>query len=174
VKQSGGYVDVESQLGHGSTFTLYLPRVAAPAQPGVEPPAPPPRSGRETVLLVEDEPGVRALARRALTGFGYRVLEATNGVEALTVVRQTTDPIDLLLTDVVMPEMGGRELAQVLKQERPETRVLFTSGYPDSGGIALDVAESGVPYLPKPYTPNELAEKVREVLDAAVKGGDGS
>jgi PAS domain S-box-containing protein len=173
VKQSGGYIDVESQPGHGSTFTLYLPRVPAATQPVVEPPLPPPRPGRETVLLVEDEPAVRALARRALTGFGYRVLEATNGVEALTVARQTSEAIDLLLTDVVMPEMGGRELAQVLKQERPDTRVLFTSGYPDSGGIALDVAESGVPYLPKPYTPNELAEKVREVLDASVQGGDG-
>jgi CheY-like chemotaxis protein len=168
VKQSGGYIDVESQPGHGSTFTLYLPRVPAATQPVVEPP-PPPRPGRETVLLVEDEPAVRALARRALSSFGYRVLEATNGVEALTVARQTSEAIDLLLTDVVMPEMGGRDLAQVLKQERPGTRVLFTSGYPDSGGMALDVAESGVPYLPKPYTPNELAEKVREVLDTPVE-----
>jgi CheY-like chemotaxis protein len=121
------------------------------------------------VLLVEDESGVRALARRALKEFGYRVLEATNGAEALTVARGCNDQIDLLLTDVVMPEMGGRELAQVLKRERPETRVLFTSGYPDSGGMALDVAESGVPYLPKPYTPNELAQKVREVLDSAAE-----
>ena len=81
------------------------------------------------------------------------------------VARRSEEPLHLLLTDVVMPEMGGRELAQVLKRERPATRVLFTSGYPDTAGLQQDVEVAGVPYLPKPYTPNELAQKVREVLD---------
>jgi PAS domain S-box-containing protein len=165
VKQSGGYVDLTSEPGRGSVVTIYLPRVTAVPAAQPEPLPVPPRPGRETVLLVEDESGVRSLARRALQEFGYRILEAKNGAEALAVARQSSDPIDLLLTDVVMPVMGGRELAQRLKQERPETRVLFTSGYPDTAGMQQDVEEAGVPYLPKPYTPNQLAEKVREVLD---------
>jgi CheY-like chemotaxis protein len=127
------------------------------------------------VLLAEDETGVRSLARRALQRFGYTVLEAGNGEEALRVAREYGDPIDLLLTDVVMPEMGGRELAQILTRERPTTRVLYTSGYPDTAGLQEEVRESVVAYLPKPYTPEELAKKVREVLDApAVAGGEGS
>lgn len=168
VKQSGGYIDVSSEPTRGSVFTLYLPRVmdgipVAPEAPAAEPP----RAGGETVLLVEDEVGVRNLARRALQRFGYRVLEAGNGEEALMIARQSRDPIHLLLTDVVMPEMGGRELAQVLQHERPATRVLYTSGYPDTAGLQEEVQESVVAYLPKPYTPEELGRKVREVLDAS-------
>jgi CheY-like chemotaxis protein len=175
VKQSGGYIDVSSEPTRGSVFTVYLPRIlegvpTAPEQAAVEPTT----SGGETVLLVEDEAGVRSLARRALQRFGYRVLEAGNGAEALMVARRCEDPIDLLLTDVVMPEMGGRELAHVLKRERPTTRVLYTSGYPDTAGLQEEVQEAMVAYLPKPYTPEELAQKVRDVLDApAPAGGDG-
>jgi len=176
VKQSGGYIDVSSEPTRGSAFTVYLPRVfdgvPAPQEtPAVEPPG----AGGETVLLVEDESGVRSLARRALQRFGYRVLEAGNGEEALMVARQHQEPIDLLLTDVVMPEMGGRELAHVLKRERPTTRVLYTSGYPDTAGLQEEVQEAVVAYLPKPYTPEELAQKVRDVLDApAPAAGDGA
>jgi PAS domain S-box-containing protein len=176
VKQSGGYIDVSSEPARGSVFTVYLPRVmdGVPASQEV-PPAEPARAGGETVLLAEDETGVRSLARRALQRFGYTVLEAGNGEEALRVAREYGDPIDLLLTDVVMPEMGGRELAQILTRERPTTRVLYTSGYPDTAGLQEEVRESVVAYLPKPYTPEELAKKVREVLDApAVAGGEGS
>ena len=175
VKQSGGYIDVSSEPTQGSVFTVYLPRVMeGVAAPQEAQPAEPARAGGETVLLVEDEPGVRSLARRALQRFGYRVLEAGNGQEALMVARQFENAIDLLLTDVVMPEMGGRELSQVLKRERPTTRVLYTSGYPDTAGLQEEVQEAVVAYLPKPYTPEELAQKVRDVLDApAAAGGDG-
>jgi PAS domain S-box-containing protein len=167
VKQSGGYIDVSSEPARGSVFTVYLPRVTdavpAPAEPVVPEP---PGAGGETVLLVEDETGVRSLARRALQRFGYRVIEAGNGAEALMVARREPERIDLLLTDVVMPEMGGPELAQMLRRERPATRVLYTSGYPDTAGLQEEVREATVAYLPKPYTPEELAKKVREVLDA--------
>jgi PAS domain S-box-containing protein len=165
VKQSGGYVEVSSVPARGSTFRVYLSRVAAQAV------APPPRAtetprgGRETVLLVEDEAGVRHLARRALQGFGYRVLEAGNGEEALSLARRVTEPIDLLLTDVVMPEMGGRELALHLVRERPSTRVLYTSGYTDTPVLQDEIRNAVASFLPKPYTPEELARKVREVLD---------
>ena len=167
VKQSGGYIDVSSEPTRGSVFTVYLSRVMEGVPAAPEPaPAEPPRAGGETVLLVEDEPGVRSLACRALRRFGYRVLEAGNGAEALKVARQSQDPIHLLLTDVVMPEMGGRELALMLKRERPATRVLYTSGYPDAAGVQEEVQEAVVAYLPKPYTPEDLAKKVREVLAA--------
>ena len=176
VKQSGGYIDVSSEPTQGSVFTVYLPRVMeGVATPQEMQPAEPAGAGGETVLLVEDEPGVRSLARRALQRFGYRVLEAGNGQEALMVARRFESAIDLLLTDVVMPEMGGRELAQVLKRERPTTRVLYTSGYPDTAGLQEEVQEAVVAYLPKPYTPEELARKVRDVLDTpAPAAGDGA
>jgi PAS domain S-box-containing protein len=171
VKQSGGYIAVTSARARGATFTVYLPLVAGGVpEPAGETAPVPPRAGRETVLLVEDETGVRSLARRALQGFGYTVLEAGNGQEALAVARQCREPIDLLLTDVVMPEMGGRELAEALKEERPETRVLYTSGYPDTAGLQEEVEAATVAYLPKPYTPDDLAQKVREVLDAPADG----
>jgi two-component system, cell cycle sensor histidine kinase and response regulator CckA len=168
VKQSGGYIDVSSEPTQGSVFTLYLPRVLD-AVPAVQeaPTTEPASAGGETVLLVEDEAGVRSLARRALQRLGYRVLEAGNGEEALMVARQFQEPIDLLLTDIVMPEMGGRELAHMLVRERPTTRVLYTSGYPDTAGLQEEVQESAVAYLPKPYTPEELAGKVRDVLDGS-------
>jgi PAS domain S-box-containing protein len=174
VKQSGGYIDVSSEPTRGSAFSVYLPRVLdgvpVPQEAQIAEPA---GAGGETVLLVEDESGVRSLARRALQRFGYKVLEAGNGEEALMVARQYPESIDLLLTDVVMPEMGGRALALVLKRERPTTRVLYTSGYPDTAGLQEEVQESAVAYLPKPYTPEELAQKVRDVLDApAPAAGD--
>jgi len=166
VKQSGGYIAVTSVPTRGSTFTVYLPKVAAPSAETAAAPAAPvlPSGGTETVLLVEDEPAVRNLARRALQRFGYRVLEAGNGDAAIGMSRDARDPIALLLTDIVMPGMGGRELAQRLSAERPSMRVLYTSGYPDAAGHPQEL-EATVAYLSKPYTPEDLARKVREVLD---------
>ncbi len=167
VKQSGGYIAVTSVPTRGSTFTVYLPRVPAPAAATVAAPPPPaqPLGGTDTILLVEDEPAVRNLARRALQRFGYKVLEAGDGDTAIGIAHETKDPIALLLTDIVMPGMSGRDLAQRLKGELPALRVLFTSGYPDTADLpeAVQVAEAA--YLSKPYTPEELARKVREVLD---------
>ena len=167
VKQSGGYIAVTSVPTRGSTFTVYLPRVSAPGPEASTPPPAPaqPLGGSELVLLVEDEPAVRNLARRALQRYGYKVLEAPDGDTALTLAREARDPIGLLLTDVVMPGMSGRELAQRLTAEHASLRVLYTSGYPDTAELSEAVQEAAVAYLSKPYTPEELARKVREVLD---------
>ncbi len=166
IKQSNGHVEVYSEAGHGTTFKIYLPRAGETtptAQPTPDLPAAP--EGTETVLLVEDEEALRALARRVLQAAGYRVLEAGNGEEAVRVAREHTGPIDLLVTDLVMPRMGGRQLADALVEARPALHVLFTSGYtgeaiPRNGELGL-----GLAFLQKPFTPTGLARKVREVLD---------
>ncbi|MBI1966852.1 MAG: PAS domain S-box protein [Gemmatimonadetes bacterium] len=167
VKQSGGWIWVYSEPGRGSTFKIYLPRVEEPPERAVSRIAvEEPAGGTETVLLVEDESAVRGLAREALEQFGYQVLEAADGAQAVLLARDYPDRIHLLLTDVVMPGMPGSELAERLARARPDIRILFTSGYADTavsrrGVLALDVA-----FLQKPYTPEVLARKVREVLDA--------
>jgi CheY-like chemotaxis protein len=165
VKQSGGYVWVYSEVGRGTTFKVYLPLVDA-AQP-THPPEPlltadPP--GMETVLLVEDEEGVRRVAREFLEIRGYTVLEATNGEEALQIAHSHPGPVHLLLTDVVMPGINGRELWRRLSW-RPEMKVLYMSGYPENAIIQDGTLEEGVMYLQKPFTLNALTHKVREVLN---------
>jgi CheY-like chemotaxis protein len=171
VTQSGGAIRVDSEPGQGATFTIDLPRVDAPAdlkgEPGIPAAAP---HGSETVLLVEDEPEVRGLARDILHQQGYTVLEAADGGEALRIGREHGGPIHLLVTDVVMPQMGGRELADHLKAGRRETKVLYVSGYTDDAILHQGVSETGTAFLPKPFTAAELAHKVREVLDAAPAG----
>jgi PAS domain S-box-containing protein len=168
VKQSGGHIWLYSELGLGTTIKVYLPRmdVAADALP---------RSGTHTaigrgterILLAEDETQVRLAARRILERSGYEVLEATSATEALQLCEDDESSIDLLLTDMVMPEMSGRMLAEAVRARRPEVSVVFMSGYTDDTAIRHNLVETGTLYLQKPFTPDALARKVREALDAS-------
>ncbi len=161
VKQSGGYIFVRSEPGQGTTFDIYLPPVQGPAEDAPGAPAQATMGeGSETILVVEDDPTVRSLARRALERYGYRVLEAGNGRAALEVMQRHDDAIDLLLTDIVMPEMGGRRSAEQVLFSRPSIKVLFMSGY---AGDDQPVEPEAM--VQKPFTPESLARKVREVLD---------
>src|SRR5438093_2822167 len=167
VKQSGGFIWVYSVPGRGATFKIYLPRVDAPVE-SAAPPAPverPPR-GSETVMLPHDEPAGRAIARQALERQGYTVLAAPSGADALALAAQHGATIHLLLTDVVMPGMSGRDLADRLTAQRPGIRVLYISGYTDNAIVRHGMLEPGLAYLQKPFRPDALVRKVREVLDA--------
>ena len=168
VTQCGGAIDVTSRVGHGTRFDLYFPSVesdiltTAPTQPSGQP-----QRGTETILLVEDEPSVRTLVRDELRKLGYRVVEAKNGVEACLLATQQAGSLQLLLTDVVMPGMGGRELAQHLSVIKPDLRTLFMSGYMDDIGIMAGQEEGTSSFLQKPFTPEVLARAVRNLLDAS-------
>jgi CheY-like chemotaxis protein len=167
VKQSIGYILVYSEPGHGTTFKLYLPRVEEDAcvLPRRDDIGYLPR-GNETVLLAEDEPLVRGFVVRVLHGLGYKVLEAGNGEEAIRLVRKHIgEEIHLLLTDVVMPQMNGRELAEQLKTIRPDIKLLFTSGYTDNAMVQHGLLDSNIAFLEKPFLAATLARKVREALD---------
>ena len=168
VRQAGGAVRVRSTPGEGSSFTLYLPRTEAAreARRLEESPAPAARGGGETVLLVEDEDAVRAIARETLARWGYRVLLAPDGSAALTLARRHHEPIDLLLTDVVMPGLHGRALAEALQRDRPTLRVLFMSGYTEDEVLHRGVSTEALAFIAKPFTPDALAARVRAVLDA--------
>lgn len=166
VKQSGGHIWVYSEIGHGTTFKIYLPREDAAENPFALSEEPE-RSitGTETVLLVEDEGAVRQMTKQVLVELGYQVIEAENGPEAIRLNAVHNSEIDLLLTDVVMPRMSGRELADQLTAERPDLRVLYTSGYTEDAIIHHGVLDDGMAFLEKPFTPELVALKVREVLD---------
>jgi PAS domain S-box-containing protein len=168
IKQSDGYVSVESEEGKGTTFNIYLPQVddVAPTdvKKMVETPAPP--RGTETVLLVEDEEMVRNMTRTILEGNGYKVLTATDGKDALNFCESYGGKIDLMLTDVIMPQISGKMLAVQLAPQRPDMRVLYMSGYTDDAIVHHGALEEGIAFLPKPFTPDALAFKVREILDA--------
>jgi two-component system, cell cycle sensor histidine kinase and response regulator CckA len=167
VNQSGGYVQAYSEISHGTTFKIYLPREDAACQDEeatVESQAL--LRGTETILLAEDEDGVRNLASEILSSHGYTVLTGCNGADALMTCDDHPGPIDLLVTDVIMPEMGGRELRTKLLDLYPNAKVLFISGYTDDAIVHHGILESGTPFLQKPFTPAGLARKVRGVLDA--------
>ena len=166
VKQSGGYIWVYSEVGHGTTFKIYIPRVDEAL--AIETPARAPAAGAgvsETILLVEDEEIVRSLAREILESHGYRVLEASGGREALQICERFEGEIQMVLTDVVMPEMSGRVLAGHLATVRPKAKVLYMSGYMGDAIARHGMLEAGVAYLQKPFTIESLTQKVREVLD---------
>ena len=165
VKQNGGFIYVDSSPGSGTTVRIYLPPASGPL-PAPEVPTPPAAAGAgsETVLLVEDEAAVRQFARRALEASGYCVLPAADGAEALALAEQHPGPIHVLLTDVVMPGMGGPELARRLAKRRPTVRVLFSSGYTDDASVLQGVREAGTAFLQKPFAPEDLILKLREVL----------
>jgi PAS domain S-box-containing protein len=166
VKQSEGHIEVVSQPGKGTTFSICLPRLEASAgKPASEPEQTDLPRGTETVLLVEDEEGVRSLARQVLRQSGYEVLEASQGEEALALSHHHKGTIHLLLSDVVMPKLGGVELYERLRKQRPETRVLFMSGFTDTALLRYEVMSGEVECFLKPFTPQTLARKVREVLD---------
>jgi signal transduction histidine kinase len=176
VTQCGGAIDVTSRVGNGTRFDLYFPSVESdsltttPTQPSGRP-----QRGTETILLAEDEPSVRTLVRDELLKLGYKVVEAKNGVEACLLATQQAESFQLLLTDVVMPVMGGRELAQHLSVINPELRTLFMSGYMDDVGIMAGQEEGTTSFLQKPFTPEVLASSVRNLLDAHMpsdKAGD--
>lgn len=167
VKQSGGEISVYSELGQGSTFKVLLPRIVEAASvEEVTPTASTMPRGNETVLLVEDEDGVRAITRHVLKLCGYDVLEASNGEEALKLVARTQRTFQLVLTDVVMPGIGGRSLVEKLVADRPEIKVLYLSGYTDDAVVRHGILHEQVNFLQKPFTPLALAKKVRAVLDS--------
>jgi CheY-like chemotaxis protein len=175
VKKSGGSISVWSKLGQGTTFKIYLPRVAQPPhsieQLSTERAADSKATltGSETILVVEDDEGVRNLIRAVLKRAGYRVLEARGGAEALLFCESSADIIHLVITDIVMPQMSGSELAARLTTIRPDSKLLFMSGYTDKDILQEGILDRHVAFLQKPFTPTGLAAKVREVLGGRSK-----
>ena len=166
VKQSGGTINLYTEPGHGTTFKIYLPAIDEPLRPSHhDQHAAKVTGGAETILLVEDDDAVRAIARLFLQNQGYTVLQAENGKRALAIIETHRGRIDLLMTDVVMPGMSGRQLAETLGARYPGIKVLYVSGYTDDSVIRHGILQVEVAFLQKPYRPQALARKVREVMD---------
>jgi nitrogen-specific signal transduction histidine kinase len=169
VKQSGGSIWVYSEPGRGTTFKIYLPRVNETADLPVAVPVTNGKGGDETILLVEDEDAVREVASRILRRHGYTVVEARNGTDALRKFTEDGSEFDLIVTDIVMPEMGGLELAQRVREWTPNARILFTSGYTEDAVLRRNFLDPGAEFVEKPFTPSRLAQRTREVLDGPVR-----
>ena len=165
VAQSGGYINVYSEPGQGTTFKVYLPVLAETAADAVKPPSVPAPRGQETILVVEDQAEVRDYAVAVLTEYCYHPIPAADAGEALSICERESGRIHLVLTDVVMPHTSGRELAARVVKMRPGTKILFMSGYTDNVIVHHGVLDEGVFFIGKPYTPSALAKKIREVLD---------
>jgi two-component system cell cycle sensor histidine kinase/response regulator CckA len=166
VKQSGGYVYCESAVGAGTTFTMFFPRVHGMLSEGLEDAAAQaPTGGDETILLAEDEEAVRRFTRAILERYGYRVIEAASGAEALEALSASQCSIELLLSDVIMPQMSGPELGRKVKETCPEARILYMSGYAESSIVHRGILDADVALLQKPFDAETLLGKVREVLD---------
>jgi len=166
IKQSNGFIYVDTKVDKGTTFRIYLPRVQAQiGAESFEVAVVPPTEGTEAILVVEDEPGVRALTARMLRRLGYEVLEAGSGAEALEIQRARAMPVDLVLADVVMPEMGGREIVGQLQEMWDEIRVLYMSGYSDEVLDQHGALAANIHVIQKPFTVQDLASSVRSVLD---------
>ena len=166
VKQASGYLWVYSELGRGTTFKIYLPRVAEEEEPARAVRDRLVGGGCEKILVAEDDEQIRRIIVRVLGALGYDVATATNGREALSVAEEAGEAIDLVLTDVVMPEMSGQQLVEALKERRPDLKVIFMSGYTPNSIVHRGEIEAGVPMIQKPFTPELLAIRIREVLDA--------
>jgi PAS domain S-box-containing protein len=169
IQQSGGTIWVYSVLGRGTTFKIYFPKTSEGPNSDISRPLARSSRGSETILLVEDEDGVRKLLRSALEGAGYSVMDARSGPEALALCEIYPDVIHLVVTDVVMPQMSGRELASRLATLRPDTKLLFMSGYTDHAMVQHWVLGADTTFLQKPFAPSTLAAKVRQILDARLR-----
>ncbi|MCX6626001.1 MAG: response regulator, partial [Candidatus Solibacter sp.] len=172
VQGSGGFINVESEVGKGSSFQIYLPSISAPTGAS-EPQSGTARSlaGSETVLVVEDQDQVRALAVAILKRYGYEVLEAATGADALALAEGHAGRIDVVVSDIMMPGMTGTEMVQRLKLSRPELKVLYVSGYAGTSIREGELESSGALFLPKPYAPEILAAKIRELLSRSPRTG---
>jgi len=171
VKRAGGAIDLETKRGAGTTFRIYFPRVLSPSLTPMDgTPVVRPKQGSETVLLVEDEDMVRKVVRRTLTGQGYKVVEASNGKEALALALEDPSRISVVLTDVMMPQMGGPELARQLWAKFPDLKIMFLSGYAPDTMSPDSAVPPGAILIEKPFAIEKLVTKVREVLDGDIAG----
>jgi CheY-like chemotaxis protein len=165
VRQSGGHIQVNTELGKGASFEIYLPRVQDAPEPIAEPEnKPEAKGGNETILLVEDQRELRTLLSSLLRRMGYTVIDAAGGWMALRLMRRADGPIHLLVTDIIMPGMLGSELASRVRAAHPETKVLYISGHGDLGQAQHPFHDSTAAYLEKSFTPQDLAAKIRETL----------